>query len=270
MALKDLLGKFSRKSKAGSSDQGPAPVVVHRDMRGSFRSGVLSVLVALGIALSIRWALIEAYVIPSGSMLPSLLIQDHIFVNKLIYGIRIPFSKQWLAKFKDPQRGEVIVFRYPIEESTYFIKRIIGVPGDKLAWDGQQLTVNGQKIETVENPEGPQFLDLLNDDELNGGKDSYDVYEERLPGHFHPTLVRRDAIHLKVDEFVVPEGSLFVMGDNRDSSNDSRYWGRVPMENILGRAMFVWLSCDSTLPKPFNVVCNPMSIRWKRFFQNVK
>src|SRR3954463_12361570 len=102
-----------------------------------------SLAVAVFVALGIRWAFVEAYVIPSGSMLPSLLIQDHIFVNKLVYGVRVPFSKSWLTKFRTPEKGEVIVFKYPEDESTFFIKRVIGVPGDKIAWDGQKLTING-------------------------------------------------------------------------------------------------------------------------------
>src|SRR5579862_6742807 len=113
------------------------------DKRGTLSSGFGSLSVAILVALAIRWLLVEAYVIPSGSMLPSLLIQDHIFVNKLIYGVRVPFSKQWLAHFRLPTKGEVIVFRFPEDESTFFIKRVIGTPGDKVAWDGSQLTING-------------------------------------------------------------------------------------------------------------------------------
>src|SRR5580765_5044118 len=106
----------------------------------SFLRETGSLLLAIAFALSIRWCLVEAYVIPSGSMLPSLLIQDHIFVNKLVYGIRVPFSKEWLLRFRLPTKGEVIVFKYPEDESTFFIKRVIGTPGDKIGWDGQQLT----------------------------------------------------------------------------------------------------------------------------------
>jgi signal peptidase I len=238
--------------------------------KGTWTSGMGSLLMAILVALSIRWALVEAYVIPSGSMLPSLLIQDHIFVNKLIYGIRVPFSKQWLLKFRLPAKGEVIVFKYPVEESTFFIKRVIGTPGDKISWDGSQLTVNGEKVPTQPNPEKDYFLGLLHEDEMAGGKESYAVLSEDLNGHTHPTLIKKDAMHVQWDNQEVPKDSLFVMGDNRDNSNDSRYWGYVPVDNILGRAMFVWLSCDSTLPGPLSVVCNPLSIRFKRFFHQVR
>src|SRR3984885_7780336 len=128
------------------------------ERRGTWTSGFGSLFVAILVALSIRWALVEAYVIPSGSMLPSLLIQDHIFVNKLIYGVRVPFSKQWLMHFKSPQKGEVVVFKYPEDESIFFIKRVIGVPGDKISWDGQQLMVNGAKVDTKENPKKDYFM----------------------------------------------------------------------------------------------------------------
>src|SRR5262245_51883086 len=101
-----------------------------------------SLALAILAALSIRWALIEAYVIPSGSMLPTLLIHDHIFVNKIIYGLRFPFTKNWFAEFSHPQRGDVIVFKYPEDESTFFIKRVVGVPGDKVFVDGTDVYIN--------------------------------------------------------------------------------------------------------------------------------
>src|SRR5262245_37649269 len=101
------------------------------NLKGSWLEGLGSLVLAIVVALAIRWALIEAYTIPSGSMIPSLLIHDHIFVNKLVYGLRVPFSQDWVVRFGEPQRGEVIVFRYPEDPSQFFIKRVVGVPGDK-------------------------------------------------------------------------------------------------------------------------------------------
>ncbi|MCC6277479.1 MAG: signal peptidase I [Oligoflexia bacterium] len=238
-------------------------------MRGTWTSGFGSLALAVLVALTIRWCLVEAYVIPSGSMLPSLLIQDHIFVNKLVYGVRVPFSKKWLVNFKFPARGEVIVFKFPEDESTFFIKRVVGVPGDKITWDGENLKINGQRIESMNHQKAQELMALLKDKDLDYERDTFVVKEEKLGSEGHPILIKTDAIHNIVSEIEVPANSLFVMGDNRDKSNDSRIWGFVPMDNILGRAMFVWLSCNETFSEPFNFLCNPVTVRWGRFFHSV-
>lgn len=237
-----------------------------------------SFAVAIFIALFIRWLLLEAYVIPSGSMLPSLLIHDHIFVNKIVYGVRVPFSEKWLVQFKEPKRGEVIVFKTPEDLSTFYIKRIVGVPGDKIFIENNNVYVNDLPLpRTV--PKEPGDYDWLRDKdfmpEIGYRKEDHIHWVEKAGDIEHSILLRRGAfgemgpfVAEQDGPFTIPEDMFFVMGDNRNNSKDSRYWGFLPRKNILGRASFVWLSCEETIPfVPF--LCNPLTVRFKRFFHSV-
>lgn len=239
-----------------------------------WKDGWGSIGLAILLALTIRWGLFEAYVIPSGSMLPSLLIHDHIFVNKLVYGLRVPFSEKWLVHFNEPKRGEIIVFKYPEDMSTFFIKRIVGLPGDKIEIKDATLYVNDHIMEKTA-PTSTWDYDWLKDADFSedpygiNGKDQFIHFTEDLDGVKHSILLRRQYGMTEYGPIIVPKEGLFVMGDNRDNSKDSRYWGIVPFENILGRASMVWLSCDETLPV-VSFLCNPLTIRWGRFFYFVK
>lgn len=243
--------------------------------------GFGSYVLAILLALTIRWAFMEAYVIPSGSMLPSLLIRDHIFVNKFVYGLRVPFSEKWLTRFRLPHRGEVIVFKYPEDPSTFFIKRVVGLPGDTVMFKEGKVFINDAEVAltapsetTAEggaaiNPTGN--YKWLRDKDFQEGAPTdtlkdYEHWKEKLADVEHDVLLRK-GYYMNEPTFgpvTVPPNSLFVLGDNRNRSRDSRIWGFVPEDNILGRAMFVWLSCEETLPA-VSFLCDPTTLRWGRF-----
>jgi signal peptidase I len=231
---------------------------------GSFSLAVLAIL-------AFRWLLFEPYVIPSGSMIPTLLVHDHILVSKFSYGVRIPFSKSWLFKNSEPQRGDIVVFR-SVEDSGYFmIKRVIGLPGDKIEVDPDGFVlVNGQKLATkklgytdAQAAQEPYYRVSENDIERPFGE--ADFYEEDLQGLKHRIMLLKDTGRFFDQAITVKPDHYFCMGDNRDNSKDSRYWGALPRENLLGKALFVWLSCDETL-KYLPFLCDPLQIRWGRFF----
>jgi signal peptidase I len=195
-----------------------------------------SFLPILLIVLFLRSFLAEPFRIPSGSMLPTLLIGDYILVNKYQYGIRLPITKYKLVDISNPERGDVVVFRYPGNEKINFIKRVIGIPGDIVKYEDKDLYVNNIKYKKIEKNEHKYLNDFFREEmkifsESNKTK-SYDILNDNMS----PT---------NDDIFTVPEGKYFVMGDNRDHSSDSRYWGFVPNENLVGKAFFIWMSFNS-------------------------
>jgi signal peptidase I len=209
---------------------------------------VLPLVVAIFLILAIRSSVVEPFKIPSGSMLPTLFIGDHIFVNKFAYGIKIPFSDFFLGrpihllKRDPPQRGDIIVFLYPRDESIHYIKRVIGVPGDVLEIRNKQIFINGEAISRQLLPQEEQtaILEALGDqvyDETNL-EIYYEEYEKRSP----TIMIDSGSFSSPTGPIRVPDGQYFTMGDNRDFSADSRIWGYVPERNIKGRAFLVWLS----------------------------
>ncbi len=233
-----------------------------------------SLFLAILVALTIRWLFLEAFVIPSGSMLPSLLVHDHIFVNKMAYGVRVPFSKKWLFKFSGPKSGEVAVFRNP-EDEVFYIKRVVGLPGDKVFYEKGNLYINDNLIEKSVPLENKSDWDWLRaaDFEYRGPEalSMYVHWEEKLGKYSYSVLLPKYEFEREYGPYVVPKGHYFVMGDNRNHSKDSRLmlpeYRFIPYENLVGKAMFVWLSCEKTMsPIP---LCNPSTIRFNRFFHSI-
>lgn len=192
-----------------------------------------AIVIAIILALFIRSFVVQAFKIPSGSMLSTLQIGDHLLVNKFIYGVKFPMNGQTLIPWKSPGRDDIVVFRFPKDRSIDYIKRVVGVAGDTVEIMNKQLYING---EAITNP----HIQFTNDNIL-GAKAS-----------------PRD----NMGPVKVPEGKIFVMGDNRDNSYDSRFWGFVPLNDVLGKAFILYWSWD--LEKPLMSVDRFTSIRWSR------
>lgn len=188
------------------------------------------------IVLLLRSFVAEPFRIPSGSMMPTLLVGDFILVNKYAYGIRLPVLKTKLINVGEPQRGDVVVFRFPRNPSDDYIKRIVGLPGDHIAYYNKSVYVNGQRVkqDTIGIYKGVGSGSIMSDAILR---------QESLGKIRHDILIKEDRLNMD-GEFIVPPGHYFVLGDNRDNSNDSRYWGFVPEENLVGRAVMIWLNLD--------------------------
>jgi signal peptidase I len=188
---------------------------------------VEAIIIAILIALFLRTFVVQAFKIPSRSMVPTLLVGDHLLVNKFIYGVKIPFLRKTLIHVTDPQRGDIIVFIYPQDRSKDFIKRVIGVGGDTIEIKNKNIFLNGKEY-----------------------TDTHGIYSDNViyPGTIQP----RD----NFGPVTVPQGALFVMGDNRDESADSRYWGFVDLKDVEGKAMIIYWSWNR----------EETNVRWGRLF----
>ena len=199
--------------------------------KGALRENIEAILVAIVIALFIRTFVVQAFKIPSGSMKQTLQIGDHILVNKFLYGVRIPYLRESIIPLKKPRRGDIIVFKYPVDPHKDFIKRVIGIPGDEIEIRNKKLYVNQKQV----NPD-------------------YGVYTDTriLSANVRP----RD----NFGPVTVPQQSLFVMGDNRDESFDSRFWGFVDYKALNGKAFIIYWSWDK----------ENFGVRWNRLGQILK
>lgn len=235
----------------------PRRVVIAATLPGAMKEPKLveyarSFFPILLIVCLMRSFIAEPFRIPSGSMKPTLLEGDFILVNKFVYGIRLPIFGTKIINMKNPERGDVLVFRYPHDTSMDYIKRVIGVPGDKISYKDKTLYLNGE-------PLAQEFKGSLYDTDILGYNHQVKHFEEKLMNKPHSIYVHAGN-GIAMDEVVVPEGNYFVMGDNRDNSEDSRVWGFVPEELILGKAFFIWMSWDP----------NAKDIRWQRIGHVVK
>lgn len=199
------------------------------------------------IVLLLRSFLAEPFRIPSGSLKPTLQIGDFILVNKYTYGIRLPVLHTKIVPLNEPKTGDIVVFRWPVDPSMHLIKRVVGMPGDRISYIDKVLYINGKP--STQTLEGQSF-----DDNEGATRWPVVVKSENLQGVKHRIYQRPNAVAQDFEDLVVPEGEYFVVGDNRDDSNDSRSWGFVPESNIIGKAMWVLLSWDATSYR----------IRWQR------
>ena len=201
------------------------------------------------VVFLLRSFLFEPFKIPSGSMIPTLLINDLILVNKFHYGVRLPVINMKVLDNHSPQHGDVMVFRYPPKPSLDYIKRVVGVPGDEVAYLNKKLTINGKPLPKTSLP------DFFDEDSLRYAKQFQEVNGDRkyrlLNDDDRPAFIPgaddfpfKENCRYSSEGVVckVPEGHYFMMGDNRDNSLDSRYWGFVPEKNIVGKAFFVWMN----------------------------
>lgn len=200
--------------------------------KGKIRENVEALVIAIILALFIRAFVVQAFKIPSGSMENTLLVGDYILVNKFIYGVKVPFTDITVVPVKDPQREDIIVFKYPGDPSKDYIKRVIGVGGDTIDIRDKKVYVNGKLMEN----------DYAKFSDPRVFSDAY---------MFPENMLRRD----NYGPIKVPEGKLFVMGDNRDSSNDSRFWGFVDKSAVKGRAFVIYWSWDKK---------KKVGVRWSR------
>ncbi|MEE8137165.1 MAG: signal peptidase I [Thermodesulfobacteriota bacterium] len=231
--------------------------------KSKLRQNIEALAFAILLALIIRTFVFQPFKIPSGSMIPTLLVGDHLLVNKFVYGTKIPFTDIEIFPIEKIKRGDVVVFTYPNNErdpsknGLYYIKRVVGLPGDEIDLNGRNLYINGGKV-PIEY-EGT-YADKRNSEQ-------FDEYREDLFGEEHTVIFRKGKENTNRGSYIpvtkVPEGSVFVMGDNRDNSQDSRFWGFVPIENIAGRAFIIHWSWDFANPDILN------KVRWDRILSGI-
>lgn len=205
-----------------------------------FVESMKSIFPVILVVILIRSFLVQPYRVPTGSLEPTIMPGDFILVNQFCYGLRLPLINKKIMEIGEPSRGDIALFQFPKNHSIVYVKRIIGLPGDYIEYTHKELYVNGQHAsqKMLKQP-------LLNTSSEEGEKEDKVIRKiENFSGITHEILISPNKNHDQDFYVVVPNGQYFVMGDNRDNSYDSRYWGFVPEENLIGKAMFIWFSWD--------------------------
>jgi signal peptidase I len=211
------------------------------------RGGIGSILIAVLIATSFKSAIADWYVVPTGSMRPTILDGDRIFANKLAYDLKVPYTTLRIARWDDPKRGDIVVFNSPADGKC-LVKRVVGIPGDIIAMRNNRLSINGEA--------------LRYDPSASSGDAMQEIYIEDLTGHKHKTMVLPYQPSFRSFEpVIVPDGRYFMMGDNRDNSADTRYFGFVDRKEIIARATAIVISLD---------IGHNYQPRWQRFFTSLQ
>lgn len=231
--LLDIL-VLSKKRPAGADE----PIIV--EYAKSFFPVIL-------VVFFVRSFIVEPFKIPSGSMMPTLLAGDFILVNKFTYGLRVPILNNTVIPISTPKRGDVFVFHYPPDPALDYIKRVVGLPGDKVSYQNKRLTINGQLLAMQDAGDYEYVMSGLNvmtakhyREQL--GSVQHDILTHNVTGSYEPDTI--GARFANDEEVTVPAGHYLAMGDNRDNSSDSRVWGFVPEKNLVGKAFFIWMNFD--------------------------
>lgn len=193
------------------------------------------------IVLVLRSFMLEPFKIPSGSMYPTLQVGDFIVVNKFAYGIKLPVTQTKLIPVGLPERGDVVVFKFPNDPAVDYIKRVVGLPGDEISYINRKVFVNGKAIKQAEIG---KYLGTGSGKSMTG---VMEAEETTFSGKSYRILLDKDKLKYEMPTIIVPEGEYFVMGDNRDYSNDSRFWGTVPEKNLKGKAFGIWMNWDENV-----------------------
>lgn len=218
-----------------------------------WREYLTTLILAVFCALIVRNYLVTAYKVPTGSMQPTLKPGDFIFASRTAYGVSIPFSnKKWNTS--TPERGDLVVFNYPNQPGITYVKRVIGLPGDRVQITKGRLSINDQPLKYEKTPEA-------NKD--NPNPELFDIYQENSEDQNWRVIFQKQSEDKDFGPLVVPPGEVFLLGDNRDASDDSRYWGTVPMSEVVGKVVLIWLSLD--WQKKWGGDRYP-SVRWERVF----